>query len=109
MRPPALPFSRFLLYARQLLRDRPEGVRRIAREYGDIVRVPVPGKPFYLLSAPVFAKRVLETNSKNYRKSFDFRTVREFLGDGLITVKATSGAWDGNRCNLPSKKMSSMP
>ncbi|MCA9520843.1 MAG: cytochrome P450 [Myxococcales bacterium] len=86
MEPPRLPFGRFLRYARQLLRDRPEGVRRIAREYGEIVRVPVPGKPFYLLSSPEYAKRVLQTNSKNYRKSFDFRIVREFLGDGLITV-----------------------
>ena len=68
-----------------LLRDRAEAIRRIAREHGPLVRVPVPGKPFHLVSCPRLARQVLLTNSKNYGKSFDWRIVHSLLGDGLVT------------------------
>ncbi len=86
MQPPALSFAKFLGYLPQLFTNRAEAIRQIGLDHGEIVRVPVPGKPFYLLTRPDFAHRVLQTNSTNYRKSFDFRIVRTFLGDGLITI-----------------------
>lgn len=83
---PRMPLSRFLLQAPALLADRPAALLAIARTYGDLVRVPVPGKPFILVSDPRMARRVLQVNAKNYRKSFDFRIVRTLLGAGPITV-----------------------
>lgn len=68
-----------------LLTDRAEAIRRIAAAHGPVVRVPVPGKPFHLVSCPELARHVLLTNHKNYRKSFDWRIVHSLLGDGLVT------------------------
>lgn len=82
---PRLGFLRFLGHVPGLLTDRAEAIRRIAHEHGPVVRVPVPGKPLHLISCPHRARHVLLTNNKNYRKSFDWRIVHSFLGDGLVT------------------------
>jgi cytochrome P450 len=68
-----------------LLIDRAEAIRRIAEDCGPLVRVPVPGKTFHLVSCPRWARQVLLTNNKNYRKSFDWKIVHSLLGDGLVT------------------------
>lgn len=68
-----------------LITDRAETIRKIAEAHGPLVRVPVPGKPFFLLSCPQGARQVLLTNNKNYRKSFDWKIVHSLLGDGLVT------------------------
>lgn len=68
-----------------LIGDRAETIRRIAAAHGPVVRVPVPGKPFHLVSCPRLARHVLLTNNKNYRKSFDWKIVHSLLGDGLVT------------------------
>jgi len=84
-RPPGLSWLQLARYVPALLRDRANALRRIAIDHGGVVRVPVPGKPFYLVTHPDGARRVLQTNAKNYQKSFDWKIVREFLGDGVIT------------------------
>ncbi|MEM9191164.1 MAG: cytochrome P450 [Myxococcota bacterium] len=66
--------------------DRAEALRHIGLDYGGVVKVPVPGKPLYLVTHPEFARHVLQRNNKNYRRSFDYRIVRSLLGDGLITT-----------------------
>ncbi len=82
---PRLSFLRFLLWVPKLITSRAEAIRGIAQEGGPVVRVPVPGKPFYLVSCPRHARQLLLTNNKNYRKSFDWRIVHSLLGDGLVT------------------------
>lgn len=82
---PRLSFLRFLLWVPKLITARAEAIRGIAQEGGPVVRVPVPGKPFYLVSCPRHARQLLLTNNKNYRKSFDWRIVHSLLGDGLVT------------------------
>ncbi len=84
--PPQMPRLAFLLSVPTLLKDRAAAVQAIATKYGDLVKVPVPGKPFYLATHPDLARHVLQTNAKNYRKSFDFRIVKDMLGEGLITT-----------------------
>ena len=56
---------------------------KVAREYGDVVRLDFGPKKFYLLNHPAYIKYVLHDNHANFRKGYDL--VKPVLGDGLIT------------------------
>lgn len=64
---------------------RAEVLAKIARETGDVVRIPLPGKQIFLVTHPRDVGRVLAGNAKNYVKSFDYRILEKFLGKGLLT------------------------
>jgi len=52
----------------QIARDPYGSFQRIAREYGDVVRVPVPAMDFVLISHPDHVKHVTNTNHAAYPK-----------------------------------------
>ncbi|MBK8169263.1 MAG: cytochrome P450 [Sandaracinaceae bacterium] len=81
-----MSFAQFAMRAPGLLGDRAEAIRRIALDYGDLVEMPIPGKHIHIVTSPELARHVLQHNNKNYRRSFDFRIMQTFLGDGLITT-----------------------
>ncbi len=69
-----------------MLTDPLAGYVRLARRYGDVVRVPfTPQRGFFLLSRPEHAEHVLAANQDNYAKAFTYRPLRALVGDGLLT------------------------
>lgn len=64
------------------------GYVRLAREYGDVVRVPItPRRGFFLLTRPEHAEHVLAASQDNYVKAFTYRPLRALVGDGLLTAE----------------------
>lgn len=58
----------------------------LARRYGDAARLPLRrGRGYYVLTRPEHAEHLLVSGHANFRKSFTIRTIRAFLGDGLLT------------------------
>jgi cytochrome P450 len=58
-----------------IARDPYRSFQRIAREYGDVVSVPVPGMDLVLVSHPDHVKHVMNTNHATYPKPPLFRDV----------------------------------
>ena len=58
------------------------------RNGGDIVRMDLGSRRFYLLSHPDHVKLVLQDNAKNYLKGYD--EVKLLLGEGLVTNEGAS-------------------
>ncbi len=56
-----------------------------AREYGDVVCLPVGPKRVYLLNHPDHVKRILQDNHRNYRLTPYYEKLRPLFGDGLLT------------------------
>jgi cytochrome P450 len=79
----------------RLLRDRAGAFLEIAERHGEVVFVPVPGRPFYLVSSPALVQQVLQTRADRYKKSFDIELALELLGDGLVTTEGEQ--WRKNR------------
>ena len=52
---------------------------------GDFYDVHLPHVPLFVLSKPEYAKHVLVTHNKKYRKSFAYEFLRHPLGNGLLT------------------------
>ncbi|MBA0049533.1 cytochrome P450 [Streptomyces sp. AJS327] len=65
------------------------------REYGDRVRIPIPGHPLFLLSHPAHAEHVFVSRQDNYRKAATYKPLRIFLGDGLVTSEGA--LWERQR------------
>lgn len=59
----------------------------IAREYGDIVRVPLGPRLVYLVTHPDLIKHVLVDNAAHYSKGRTWEKTRGYLGDGLATAE----------------------
>jgi cytochrome P450 len=59
----------------------------IAREYGDIVRVPLGPRAVYLVTHPDLIKHVLVDNAAGYSKGRTWEKTRSYLGDGLATAE----------------------
>ncbi|WP_284690348.1 cytochrome P450 [Paraconexibacter algicola] len=59
----------------QIVRDPYGSFERIAREYGDVARVPIPGMPFVLVSHPDHVKHITNTRHKDYPKPELFRDI----------------------------------
>jgi cytochrome P450 len=51
----------------------------------DVVRLPVPGRPRFVITHPDDIRHVLVTRRARYRKSRDYRVLEEFMGRGLVT------------------------
>jgi cytochrome P450 len=64
-----------------------EALTGIAREYGDIVRVPLGPRAVYLVTHPDLIKHVLVDNSAGYSKGRTWEKTRSYLGDGLATAE----------------------
>ncbi|HXW88858.1 MAG TPA: cytochrome P450 [Streptosporangiaceae bacterium] len=69
-----------------MLRDPLAGYLRLARDYGDAVRVPISRSgSIFMLSRPEHAEHVLAHNQDNYVKAFTYRPLRALIGNGLLT------------------------
>ncbi len=55
------------------------------RQYGDFYDANLPQVALFVISKPEYAKHVLVTNNKKYRKSFAYEFLRHPLGNGLLT------------------------
>jgi len=60
-------------------------VTQLVRQYGDFVKLPLPGGPVYLLNHPDFIKHVLQDNHENYTRSPTFERFKIVLGENLLT------------------------
>lgn len=59
-----------------------------AIEYGDVAKLDLGPRTFYLVTDPESIKYVLQDNNRNYRKGYD--QARPLLGDGLVTAEGDS-------------------
>jgi cytochrome P450 len=58
----------------------------LVRQYGDGARLRLRrGRGYYVLTRPEQAEHMLVSHHANFTKSFTIRTIRAFLGDGLLT------------------------
>ncbi len=61
-------------------------IQGLQKEYGDgIVACKIAFKNFYFLLSTKSIVHVLQKNNKNYRRSFAYNGLRDFLGNGLLT------------------------
>ena len=75
-----------------LARDPLNTLARLVRDHGDLVEIPVPGHPVFLVTRPEQVERVLVTREDGFARSFTYRPLRVFLGAGLITVEGEEHA-----------------
>lgn len=68
VRPPGPRGLPGLGVAPSVARDPYRSFERIARTYGDVASVPLPGMPLVLVSHPDFVKHVMNSNHRNYVK-----------------------------------------
>jgi cytochrome P450 len=66
-----------------------------ARQYGDVVRVPLGTMTVYLVSHPDAIEQVLRHNHRNFIKDKGTRLLSSFLGQGLLT--SDGEAWRRQR------------
>jgi len=60
-------------------------LRELSQQYGDVVKVRLGLKDFYLLQTPAAARHVLQGNVRNYYKPGAAKLMKKVLGDGLAT------------------------
>jgi cytochrome P450 len=83
--PRGLPFVGSLF---ALQRDPLHFLLEAARDYGDIVPIPMPfGYRLYLFNHPDYIRHVLVDNHKNFTKSSDYAILALVLGEGLLTLE----------------------
>lgn len=76
-----------------LWRDPLGTFRRLRREHGDVVLLPLRHRAFYLVTHPAQVARVLQRNADHYGKSTrTYAKIRSFLGDGLVTSEGAAWA-----------------
>jgi len=77
----------FLSVPRHLLsRERElKYVMQLVSQYGDFVKLPLPGGRVYLLNHPDFIKQVLQYKHENYTRSPTFERFKIVLGENLLT------------------------
>jgi len=80
--PPGFPIVGHLLH---YARDPLEVPRGWARDYGDVVHLKIGPEDLYQINHPDDIEQVLVRDFKKYRKDRMTRTLRELLGDGLVT------------------------
>jgi len=68
-----------------LRRDTLGFIRRLGREYGDIITLDLGVERVWLLNHPDYVRRVLHDNYRNYRKSDFYKRSKPLVGLGLLT------------------------
>jgi cytochrome P450 len=69
----------------QAVKDPIAMLKDLSQQYGDVVRVRLGLKDYYLLQTPVAAKHVLQENARNYYKPGTAKLMKKVLGNGLAT------------------------
>jgi cytochrome P450 len=76
--------GRWLNLARYL-RDPIGSLTALAREYGDVVHVPLGPSDLYLVNDPELIRDVLVTHHRSFHKSRAYEEAKRILGSGLLT------------------------
>jgi cytochrome P450 len=76
----------------RLLRDPLGSMARLMLEHGEVVELPFPGHPVFLLVRPEHVEHVLVGNQENYDIAFTYRLLKVFLGSGMITAEGEAYA-----------------
>ena len=85
VKPPG-PKGRFLVGVLPEFRKDPAGfLERMARQYGDLVYIPLGRQHLYYLGHPDAIRDVLVTHQNKFKKSRMLERARVLLGDGLLT------------------------
>ncbi|HEU5230180.1 MAG TPA: cytochrome P450 [Ktedonobacteraceae bacterium] len=72
-------------------RDPLRTLLKLTQEYGDIVRFQLFAWPLYLITHPDHIKYILQEQYLHYDKDiFNYRLLKRFLGNGLLTNEGTS-------------------
>ncbi len=66
-------------------RNPPEFLEKMAREFGDVVYLPVGRQRIYYVGHPDAVRDILVTNQGKFKKSRMLERARVLLGDGLLT------------------------
>jgi len=66
-------------------RDPPKFLERMAREYGDVVHIPVGRQHIYFVGHPDAIRDILVTHQTKFKKSRMLERARVLLGEGLLT------------------------
>jgi cytochrome P450 len=84
---PPGPTTRFpVKYIIAIGRDMLGFARSMARDYGDIVHIPISRKqPAYIISHPDHVREILVTQQKSFMKGRSFERIKRLLGNGLLT------------------------
>src|ERR1700723_3754836 len=82
---------RFLEYCRDPLAY----LRRIAREYGDVVLLQSFGMPFYMFNHPDHIEEITRRQHRSFKKDYFIESLRPLLGNGLLTSEGE--AWRRQR------------
>lgn len=89
--PPSPPSHPLLGLMREFRQDRIGLYRRMARDYGDVLRMRFLWVNTYTISHPDYVRHVLVENNHNYvRNPFVNDVFKLFLGDGLFTMDGES-------------------
>ena len=57
----------------------------LRKDYGDVVKIKIGAKKYYIIQSPEATRHVLQENAKNYHKPGTAKMMKRFLGDGLAT------------------------
>lgn len=72
--------------------DRLGLLRRLAAEYGPVVRFRIGPRWIHIVAEPLSARHILVENAANYRKGIGEDYARSFLGDGVLTAEGSAWA-----------------
>ena len=87
-KPPAGPRGYPILVVLPMLRRDTLGfLQRTAREFGDLVPLPILMNTAFLLNHPSHVEHVLQTNHRNYRKAPMIDRLKPLFGEGLVTAQ----------------------
>jgi cytochrome P450 len=65
----------------------------LARDYGDVVRIPAGPRRVYFLNHPDHVRHVLQVNHRNYRLPPSYRKLRPVFGAEIFTSEGGAWAW----------------
>lgn len=75
----------FLGNAVAVMKDPLDFLVKLKKNFGDIVKVKIAGKDYYVIQSPEATRHILQENAKNYYKPGAAKMMKRFLGDGLAT------------------------
>ena len=70
-------------------RDRLGVIESLAREHGDLVQLPMPGRELFIVSHPELIRQVLEAAPGRFTKGRGLENAALLLGEGLLTSEGS--------------------
>lgn len=87
MTAPGPPGGEMLRSIPEIRRDPIAFLARMRATYGEVLQLPIPDPPTYLVTDPEAVRRVLVTNARAYgKRTLQYTTLSLVTGDGLLTA-----------------------